>query len=199
VFRADSTVAAFSKAHVRGSEPDRYAHAMNDRHPWPLYDDDPRPPPGWWWLLALMLLLIGLGATMGILFGPDMWYERLHKPSWNPPGAVYGPVWTLLYALMGVSIWLVRRDRRSEQEIREHATWLFVLQLAVNLCWTPLLFGLRSPLLAFLSVCLLWCLLFATVHTFWKVRRLAGALMLPYLTWVTFALILNGTLWWMNR
>jgi translocator protein len=172
---------------------------MSDRPPIPLYNNDPGPPPGWLLLIVLTLLLIGLGATMGMLFGPDIWYQRLNKPSWNPPSWLFGPVWTLLYALMAISLWLVRRDRRSDPELREHATLLFVLQFGLNLCWTPLFFGLRSPMLAFLSIIALWSLLFATVRVFWKVRVVAGALMLPYLAWVSFALVLNGTLWWMNH
>lgn len=171
---------------------------MNDRPVWPV-DDDPRPPPGWWWLLVTILFLIGLAATMGMLFGPDLWYERLNKPSWNPPGVVFGPIWASLYALMAAAMWLVRRDRRCEPELLDHATWLFVMQLGVNLCWMPLFFGLRSPLLAFVSACILWALVFAMLRAFWRIRRLAGMLLLPYLGWVTFALPLNFALWWMNR
>jgi hypothetical protein len=93
---------------------------MSDRPPLSLYDDNPRQPPGWLLLIVLVLLLIGLGATMGMLFGPDIWYQRLQKPSWNPPSWVFGPVWTLLYALMAISLWVVRRDRRSDPELREN-------------------------------------------------------------------------------
>lgn len=96
-------------------------------------------------LLAWILLLVGLGASGSIAFGPDDWYGGLSKPTFNPPSWIFGPVWTALYVLMAVALWLVRRDRTVEASVRRRATLLFVLQFVLNLAWTPLFFGLRSP------------------------------------------------------
>lgn len=149
-------------------------------------------------LLAWISLLIGLGAGGGALFAPDAWYEALLKPTFNPPAWLFGPVWTLLYGMMAVALWLVRRDRDAEPALRRRATVLFAVQFALNLLWTPLFFGLHSPGLAFVDICLLWIALLTTMLTFGRVRPLAGYLLLPYLLWVSFALVLNGTIWLMN-
>ncbi len=149
-------------------------------------------------LLAWILLLVGLGASGSVVFGPDAWYDDLSKPTFNPPSWIFGPVWTALYVLMAVALWLVRRERTVEASLRRRATALFVLQFALNLAWTPLFFGLRSPALAFIDVCALWIALLATVLAFGRVRPLAGYLLVPYQLWVSFALVLNGTIWLMN-
>jgi benzodiazapine receptor len=149
-------------------------------------------------LIAWILLLVGLGASGRVAFAPDAWYDALLKPTFNPPSWIFGPVWTLLYVLMAVALWSMRREQEAEPALRRRATRLFVLQFVLNLAWTPLFFGLRSPALAFLDVCLLWIALLATVLAFGRVRPLAGYLLVPYLLWVSFALVLNGTLWLMN-
>lgn len=150
-------------------------------------------------LVAWMSLLLGLGAGTGALFAPDAWYEALLKPTFNPPSWLFGPVWSVLYLTMAVALWLVRRDRDAEPDLRRRATALFAVQFALNLSWTPLFFGLHSPGLAFVDICLLWIALLTTMLVFGRVRPLAGYLLLPYLLWVSFALVLNGTIWLMNR
>lgn len=149
-------------------------------------------------LMAWIFLLVGLGAGSGVLFAPDAWYAGLLKPTFNPPSWIFGPVWTVLYALMAVALWWMRRDREADVAQRRRASRLFAVQFALNLIWTPLFFGLRSPGLAFVDICLLWVALLATMLAFGRVRPLAGYLLLPYLLWVSFALVLNGTIWLMN-
>lgn len=174
---------------------------MNSRQPAALPEPvDPAVPPrdGWLALVGWILLLVGLGATVGALFGPDAWYAALLKPTWNPPSWVFGPVWTALYAMMAIALWLVRREVGSEESLRRRALLLFAIQFALNMAWTPLFFALHSPGLAFAEICLLWIALLSTALTFGRVRALAGYLLLPYLLWVSFALVLNGTIWLMN-
>jgi len=149
-------------------------------------------------LAAWVLSIVTLGAGVGLLFAPDAWFSALHKPTWNPPGWLFAPVWATLYALMGTSIWLVRRQSDAGAEARHRASVLFLLQLVLNLLWTPIFFGLRSPLLAFIEICALWCAVLFTAVEFGKIRALAGYLFLPYLLWVSLALVLNGTIWLMN-
>ena len=148
-------------------------------------------------LVAWILLLVALGAGVGILFGADEWYDALLKPTFNPPASVFGPVWTALYAVMAAALWLVWRSR-DDVAMRRTALRLFWVQFALNLLWSPLFFGLHSPGMAFVDICLLWTAVLATALAFGKVRPLAGYLMVPYVLWVSFALVLNGTIWLMN-
>ena len=157
-----------------------------------------RPREGWFALLGWILLLVGLGALAGVLFAPNGWYAALLKPTWNPPSWLFGPVWTLLYMTMAVALWLVRREPDVDEVLRQRAIALFAIQFLLNLAWTPLFFGLHSPGLAFAEICLLWVALLSTMLTFGRVNALAGYLLLPYLLWVSFALVLNGTIWLMN-
>lgn len=150
-------------------------------------------------LLALVGLSVGLGAGVGALFGPDVPYQALQKPTWNPPGWLFGPVWTVLYALIGTSAWLVWRERRVSAGDRRVAWTAFGVQAALNLAWSPIFFGLGSPGLAFLDISLLWLAVLWTTVAFGRIRPLAGSLLVPYVLWVSFALILNGTIWLMNR
>jgi tryptophan-rich sensory protein len=142
------------------------------------------------------LLLCFSAAASGALFVPGQWYAGLNKPSWNPPGWVFGPVWSLLYAMMAVSAWLVWQ--RGGFAAQRRPLGLFMVQLALNALWTPLFFGLRQPGLAFAEIILLWVAIAATIFAFWPVSRAAAWLLTPYLAWVSFAAVLNGTLWRLN-
>lgn len=150
-------------------------------------------------LLLWMVLILGLGSGMGIFFGPDAWFQSLMKPTWNPPGWVFAPAWTLLYTLMAVSVWWVRRDIEATARERTVAMRLFWLQLILNLAWTPIFFGLHQPGLAFVEICLLWLAALATALAFGKISSIAGYLLVPYLAWLSFALVLNGTIWLLNK
>ncbi|MFC3607550.1 TspO/MBR family protein [Stutzerimonas tarimensis] len=141
--------------------------------------------------LALTFLAAGVGAIASADAGAL--YAQLQRPAWTPPAAAFGPVWSLLYLLMGVAAWLVWREQAVAG--RRLALGLFIVQLAVNALWTWLFFAWRLGALAFADALLLAALIVATTLAFWRVRRLAGVLLLPYLAWVGFACVLTWTLW----
>lgn len=152
----------------------------------------------WLTWLAWVVATVVAGAAMGMLFPPDEWYGRIAKPTWMPPAWLFGPVWTLLYVLLGSSAWLVSREQGVSSRDRRIAWTAFAAHAAFNLAWTPLFFGLRQPGLAFFDICLVWLALLWMVLQFGRIRPLAGYLLLPQVLWVSFALVLNGTLWLMN-
>jgi tryptophan-rich sensory protein len=128
---------------------------------------------------------------------PGEWYFDLAKPSWTPPGWIFGPVWTLLYAMMGVAAWLVWKQTGFSRA--RAALSLFAIQLVLNGVWSWFFFGLHRPGLAFIDILALWVMILATTLAFWQHRPLAGALLIPYLAWVSFASALNFSIWWINR
>jgi benzodiazapine receptor len=133
---------------------------------------------------------------IGSRFMPGAWYASLAKPLWTPPNALFGPVWSVLYVLMGVAAWLV--CRRAGFSGAGAALALFILQLALNALWSCLFFGLHRPAIAFFDIVVLWVVILAVVVLFWRKDQVAGALMLPYLVWVGFASCLNFALWRLN-
>ena len=146
--------------------------------------------------LAGWILLCFAAAALGGFFGPGEWYAGLNKPTWNPPGWIFGPVWSALYTLMGVAAWLVwRQGGWSAQRV---PLCRFLVQLALNAIWTPLFFGLQRPDLAFAEILLLLLAIVWTLAAFRRVHRTAAWMLVPYLAWVSFAAVLNGTLWRMN-
>lgn len=171
---------------------------MNHRPPVVLPEPALAQRAGGFTLVGWILLLVGLGATFGSLFAPDAWFSALLKPTWNPPPWLFAPVWTVLYTTMAVALWLVRREPGTEDHLHNRALLLFAVQFMLNMLWTPLFFALHRPGLAFVAICLLWIALLSTMLAFGRVRPLAGYLLLPYLLWVSFALVLNGTIWLMN-
>jgi len=150
--------------------------------------------PRQWKSLVLWLLLSFLVAAISSMFMPDAWYAALQKPEFNPPNWVFAPVWTLLYILMAISVWRVqRKQQRFSFEI---ALWL--VQLALNGLWSWLFFGLHRPDLALIDIALLIVVLLTTVLAFARIDRNAAWLLLPYLAWVSFASMLNLSLWQLN-
>ena len=149
-------------------------------------------------LLALagwVLLCFG-AAAMGGLFMPGEWYAALKKSSWNPPGWIFGPVWTALYTMMAVAAWLVWK--RGGFAAQRRTLTPFLVQLALNAAWTPLFFGLHWTGVAFAEIVLLWLAIAATIAAFRPVSRVAAWLLVPYLAWVSFASVLNFALWRLN-
>ena len=142
------------------------------------------------------LALCFAASITGVLVSTTGWYAGLYKPSWNPPAWIFGPVWTLLYVLMAVAAWLVWREGGWKRQ--RLPLGLFLLQWLLSALWTPLFFGLHRSGLAFAEIVLLWLVLATTLWSFWQVRKAAGVLLVPYLAWVTFAAMLNFTIWRLN-
>ena len=128
----------------------------------------------------------------------NTWYATLTKPSFNPPNWLFSPVWITLYLLMGVALFLVWRQGFQTAGVK-FAIYLFGVQLVLNTLWSILFFGLKMPLLAFIEIVFLWGFILVTLLIFRKLSRLAGFLLVPYLLWVSFAAVLNFSLWYLNR
>ncbi len=126
------------------------------------------------------------------------WYAGLNKPSFTPPGWLFGPAWITLYLLMGIAAYLVWNRGAARQGVRT-ALAVFLVQLLLNAAWSPVFFGLRSPLAGAIIIVLLWLAIAATIFLFWKISRCAALLLLPYLLWVTYASALNISIYFLNR
>ncbi|MDA1307081.1 MAG: tryptophan-rich sensory protein [Acidobacteria bacterium] len=149
-------------------------------------------------LLLWLVLCVGGGALVGLTSasGDTEWYRALAKPAWNPPSWVFGPVWTALYALMGIAAWRVwRRGGGAEQGA---ALRLFLAQLAFNFTWSYVFFRFQQIELAFVEMMVLWVLIGLTIRAFSRVDRTAALLLVPYLVWVTYAATLNAAIVWLN-
>ena len=126
------------------------------------------------------------------------WYPTLVKPVFNPPNWIFGPVWTLLYAMMGVAGGLIWNHIESDRENVKKAFLFFIIQLGLNALWSYLFFGLHNPLIALIEIILLWLMIFETYTQFKRIDKVAGLLLIPYLLWVSFATVLNASIWWLN-
>lgn len=152
-----------------------------------------------------LLALLGFLALTAIVSGvssyvtmPEVktWYVPVVKPPLNPPDWVFGPVWTTLYIMIAVSGWLVWKARGFAGARAAFAA--YGMQLALNFAWSLIFFGLHRPGIAFADITLLWCSILATIVLFWRIRPLAGYLLVPYLLWVSFASYLNYMIWHLN-
>lgn len=153
-----------------------------------------------WAVLVFFTVVCFAVAGSGAIFTASSvryWYPTLHKPSWNPPAWLFGPVWTILYLMMAIAAWLVWR-RRGLVNVNS-ALGLFAFQLALNAAWSPLFFGLKNPLAGLLDIVPLWAAILATLIFFWKISPAAGVILVPYWLWVSFATALNFTIWKLNR
>lgn len=147
-----------------------------------------------WLALCYFTAWLGSQVSPGIASGE--WFESITKPSWNPPGWLFGPVWSTLYTLMGVAVWLVWKDYGFSGA--QKAITFFLIQLILNGLWSQIFFGMQEIGWAFLEILFLLTAIIITTVLFFKKNRIAGWLMVPYILWVSFASILNGTLWWLN-
>lgn len=150
-------------------------------------------------LAGFLVASFGAAAIGGAATATSVgtWYRTLHKPTWNPPDWIFGPVWTLLYVCMAVAAWRVWRG--SEPEAGRRTLILFGVQLGLNALWSVLFFGLRQPGWAFAEVIVFWACLVLLLVRFGRADRIATTLWAPYVAWVSFASVLNGTIWWLNR
>ncbi|WP_409415407.1 TspO/MBR family protein [Flavobacterium sp. PS2] len=152
-------------------------------------------------ILAVVVTCLAIGYFSGIVTrtSVDTWYPTLIKPSFNPPNWVFAPAWSLLYFLMGVAAGLVWDRIEYEKEAVKNALVFFAIQLALNALWSYLFFGLMNPLLALLEVFVLWLMIYETLLKFIKINKIAGYLLVPYLLWVSYATVLNASIWWLNK
>ena len=142
--------------------------------------------------LVAIVAVNAVGAAPAFVFGSNTgWIDR---PWFYPPEWAFGVVWTLLFILLGIALWLVVRDGLDSRPV-QLATGLFVVQMALNVAWTPAFFGLESPLAGLAVIVPLWVLIVATIAAFDRVDRRAAALVVPYLAWVSFATVLNFEIW----
>jgi benzodiazapine receptor len=158
----------------------------------------PSRPDAHWGALALLVGGTGVAALIAAIASVRAgdFYQLLLKPTWAPPAQVFGPVWSVLYVIMAVAAWLVIRARGRARA--RPAIVLYALQLVLNALWTWLFFRWRVGWVAFVEILALWALLLFTTLEFWRARRLAGGLLLPYLAWVTFAASLTYAIWRRN-
>ena len=148
--------------------------------------------------LIISILICQAAGLVGSLFTAPVigaWYATLQKPGFNPPDFVFAPVWTILFLLMGLSLYLVWVQ---EVRIAKTALVVFGLQLLLNILWSYLFFGLKSPVYGMIEILFLWLAILTTIIAFYRVSRLASFLLLPYIFWVSFAAILNFFIWRLN-
>lgn len=148
--------------------------------------------------VVVAIICVGLGSLSGILSGSGNteWYNSLNMPSFQPPSWIFGPMWTLLYTLMGIAaarIWHI-----SEDGLRSSAVRLFIIQLILNLIWSPLFFGMQNPLIALIVIVLMWIFILLTIISFSKIDKLSAYLLVPYIAWVSFATLLNASVVYLN-
>lgn len=146
--------------------------------------------------LALCLVVSGLGGAITAT-SVGTWYPSLEKPFFNPPNWVFAPVWTTLYVLMATAGWRIWRSRAT-WPARRSALAVFALQLGLNLLWSALFFGARRPDWALIEIVLLLAVIMVNAVRFWRIDRPAGALFVPYVLWVGYAMALNAAIWWLN-
>jgi len=150
-------------------------------------------------MLVVWIIIPFVAAAAGARFVPGDWYRTLQKPAWNPPSWLFGPVWTALYAMMGVAAWFVWKRLPEDPRGAKLALAFFLGQLAVNAAWTPVFFGMRNPGLGVVVIAILWIAIGITAFSFYRVSPIAAGLLLPYWAWVSFATVLNWTIWRLNR
>ncbi|MBJ7578185.1 tryptophan-rich sensory protein [Devosia sp. MC532] len=154
---------------------------------------DYRTPQSWIVLAVFIVAVVGIGSFIGTQTPPGPWFESLAKPSWNPPGAVFAPVWTILYVMIAIAGWRVVMDNPKSK-----AMMLWYAQMVLNFLWSPVWFGAEMPWLAFGIIVVLWVTIVAFILTVRHRDMLAAWLFVPYLAWVSFATVLCGTIAAMN-
>ena len=152
-------------------------------------------------ILVVVATCLAIGYFSGMVTRDSIttWYPTLVKPSFNPPNWVFAPVWTILYIMMGVAGGMVWNRLEKDPENVKKAFTFFIIQLALNAAWSVIFFYFHNPFLALIEVILFWLLIFETRIQFKKIDKTAGLLLIPYLAWVSFATVLNASIWWLNR
>lgn len=149
----------------------------------------------WIKIVVSVILCLGLGIASGFSTVTEIgtWYAGINKPSWNPPNWLFGPVWTILYILMGISFGMIWNSTHPN---KQSAMVVFILQFALNLIWSYLFFNKHLLGVSFIEIVLMLILIASTIYLFYPIHKLAAYLLIPYLIWVSFASVLNGTIWY---
>jgi tryptophan-rich sensory protein len=140
-----------------------------------------------------------IGSLFTIPAIQTQWYQDLLKPAFQPPAWLFAPVWTILYACMGIATYLIWIEPKTKGRLKAQAMTIFTLQLIMNLYWSILFFGKQNPGLAFIEILILWISILCTILVFHRISKIATYLLIPYLFWVSFASVLNFSLWLNNR
>ncbi|RKS26739.1 tryptophan-rich sensory protein [Flavobacterium endophyticum] len=151
-------------------------------------------------VLVVTCLAVGYFSSLVTRTAVESWFPTIQKPSFNPPNWLFAPVWTTLYIMMGIAGGLVWHeiDSSRKEEVKK-AMKFFAIQLALNALWSYLFFGLKNPLLALVEIVLLWLMIYETYIKFVRINKFSGYLFVPYLLWVSFATVLNASIWWLNQ
>jgi benzodiazapine receptor len=149
-------------------------------------------------LLLCIIIPLAIGAVSGVATASsiDTWYVNIEKPSFNPPNYLFGPVWTTLYVLMGISFFMIIQAKKSE--LKTKAITIFCIQLFLNFWWSFIFFKFQLLGLAFIEIILIWLSIAAMIILFFEINKTAALLQIPYLLWVSYASVLNGTIWLLN-
>ena len=149
-------------------------------------------------LTVCMLICLSAGWLGSVFTSSSVktWYFTIAKPSFNPPSWVFGPVWTLLFIMMGISIYFIVKNGITDRN--KKAVYIFAMQLLLNIIWSMLFFGMKSPMLAFFEIIVLWLAIAWTMMAFIKLSKKAAYLLIPYILWVSFAALLNFGIWILN-
>lgn len=144
-------------------------------------------------------LVVGYLSSITTQSSINTWYPTLIKPSFNPPNWLFAPVWTLLFIMMGIAAGMIWNHLENQKELVKKALLFFTVQLLLNALWSYLFFGLNNVLLALIEIVLLWLIIYETFYIFKKIDKKAAYLFIPYLIWVGFAAVLNGSIYYLNR
>lgn len=152
----------------------------------------------WLALIIAIIIPLAIGGTAALFTVPNIqgWYQGLNKPSFNPPNWIFAPVWNTLYILMGIASYLVWRERKLKN--LTPALSLYFIQLVLNFFWSLIFFELHQPGYAFVEVLILWLFIFSTIISFSRINKAAAWLLVPYISWVSFASLLNYEIWRLN-
>ena len=150
-------------------------------------------------LVICIVLTVGLGSLGGIFTASEIqgWYLHLNKPSWNPPNWLFAPVWTTLYLLMGIALYLVWKTP-ADADTKRWAVIVFVVQFVLNFLWSYIFFREHQLGWAFVEIIVMWLAILCTIIGFSRINKIAAWLLVPYISWVSFAAILNYTVWQLN-
>lgn len=153
------------------------------------------------WIPKLVISVVGcvfFGFLVGFFTAPDAWFAALQKPSWQPPNWLFGPVWSVLYIMIGVSLALIWHSKPATAERKTSALIVFAIQFALNLAWSFIFFRFQQIGLALAEIILLLISIVLTMRAFYPIDKRTAYLLVPYLLWVSFATVLNATLWMLN-